>query len=222
MNNSGFDRVQYSGAFVFFFLNRVNAILIGCRCYRKCSPLFQEQIDEIGMWEGAKARLSPALEYFFVEDLLRALGDEGGALSSETGVAVSAARSKGYPVRAEVGVGRSESEAGHGNRDHWEACLCSKAPRASCSPWPTPAVQEKTQIFAPTRWLPTTLYPPVSGFLPALTPSPPVRGASCWETGWEGQVSSFGAKGVGAEPPSQLDLCPGPAWPLEPGGGGGG
>ena len=72
--------MQYSGAFVFFFFfNRVNAILIGCRCYKNAQPPFQEQIEEIGMGEGAKAKAFPSLGHFFVEGTFLELWVSEGA-----------------------------------------------------------------------------------------------------------------------------------------------
>lgn len=64
---------------VLFFLNRGNAILIGCRRYKNAQPPFQEQINEIGMLERAKAKLFPSLGHFFVQGTFLALWVSEGA-----------------------------------------------------------------------------------------------------------------------------------------------
>lgn len=72
-------------------------------------------------------------------------------------------------MRAEVEVGSGESEKQDTGTVITERPSSLLKARASCSPGPLRRCGG-TEIFAPTRWLPTTLYPPVSGSLPAPTP----------------------------------------------------
>lgn len=61
---------------VCFKKNRVDAILIGCRCYKNAQPLLQEQIDELGMWERMKAKIPQTWVTSLRRGPLRASVDE--------------------------------------------------------------------------------------------------------------------------------------------------
>lgn len=60
---------------VCFFKKRVNAILIGCRCYKNAQAPLQEQINETGVFERAKGKAFPQPRSLLCGgDLLSALG----------------------------------------------------------------------------------------------------------------------------------------------------
>lgn len=76
--------------------NRVDAILIGCRCYKNAQPPLQEQIDGLGVWERMKAKVSPSAGHFFEKGTFQSTSKRKDAPSSGT-----SSLKRGPPARTE-------------------------------------------------------------------------------------------------------------------------